>query len=286
MLISQTLTPLRCGNHLLNLSFPMVAGIINVTPDSFFEPSRTLKNDQKAIDLASKMVEEGAQILDIGGMSSRPGAKEISISEEEDRVLPVIENLASLFPSIVISVDTYRSEVAKQAIKAGATMVNDISGGSLDEGMFDVIASHHVAYVLMHMRGNPSNMQNLTDYQDVISDLLKYFVNKLQELHHSGIRDIIIDPGFGFSKTMEQNYQVIDQLEIFRLLGYPIMVGLSRKSTLSKTVGQPVEETLNATTALHMAALINGASLLRVHDVKPAIETIAVYKKLREAKSH
>ena len=286
MLISQTLTTLRCGNRLLDLSFPMVAGILNITPDSFFEPSRTLKNDQKTLDLASKMVEEGAQILDIGGMSSRPGATEITPLEESDRVLPVIETMASAFPDTVISVDTYRSEVAEKAIQAGATIVNDISGGSLDPAMFDVLNRHKAAYILMHMRGKPSNMQNLTDYQDVISDLLKYFVNKLRELHHSGIRDIIIDPGFGFSKTMEQNYQVIDQLRTFRILGYPIMIGVRRKSTLSQTVGQPVEGTLNATTAMHMAALMNGASILRVHDVKPAMEAIAVYNKLREAKSH
>ncbi|MEO5905849.1 MAG: dihydropteroate synthase, partial [Saprospiraceae bacterium] len=190
------------------------------------------------------------------------------------------------FPETIISVDTYRSEVAKMAIHAGATIINDISGGNLDPMMFEMVGKHQAAYILMHMKGKPSNMQLHTDYQDIITDLLKYFVNKLGELHHSGVRDVVIDPGFGFSKTMEQNYRIIQELGSFRFLDCPIMVGISRKSTLSKTIDRPVEETLSATTALHMVALQNGASILRVHDVRPAMDAIAVYTKLTEVKNH
>jgi len=286
MLIRETLTALRCKNQLLDVSFPIVAGIINVTPDSFFPPSRVPDSSQKALEIASQMLLDGARIIDIGGMSSRPGSSEISLKEEMKRVIPVIEYLASSLPFGVISVDTYRSEIAIEAIQAGAGIVNDISGGELDERMKEVIASHPVSYILMHMRGNPNNMQTMTDYQDIIGDLLKYFVNKLRELHRLGIRDVIIDPGFGFSKSPRQNYQIIDQLNIFKMLGLPVMVGISRKSTLSETIGRPSEDTLDATTALHMTALMNGAKILRTHDVKPAMDTIAVYNKLQEAKNH
>lgn len=286
MLINQILTSLRCGNRLLDLSSPAVMGILNITPDSFYAPSRTPLPDRKTLEKAMVMVDDGAKIIDVGGMSSRPGAVEISATEEMDRIMPVIEILVKNLPSTVISVDTYRSEVVEQAIKAGATMVNDISGWSFDQKILEVVAAHPVAYVLMHMRGNPSNMQTMTDYQDVISDLLKYFVNKLRELHRLGIKDVIIDPGFGFAKTIEQNYRIVNQINVFRMLGYPVMLGVSRKSTLSHTIGRSAEEALNATTALHMAALMNGVSILRVHDVKPAMDAIAVFNKLQEAKSY
>lgn len=286
MLINQILTSLRCGNRLLDLSSPAVMGILNITPDSFYAPSRTPLPDRKTLEKAMVMVDDGAKIIDVGGMSSRPGAVEISATEEMDRIMPVIEILVKNLPSTVISVDTYRSEVVEEAIKAGATMVNDISGWSFDQKILEVVAAHPVAYVLMHMRGNPSNMQTMTDYQDVISDLLKYFVNKLRELHRLGIKDVIIDPGFGFAKTIEQNYRIVNQINVFRMLGYPVMLGVSRKSTLSHTIGRSAEEALNATTALHMAALMNGVSILRVHDVKPAMDAIAVFNKLQEAKSY
>lgn len=286
MLIPGSLTSIRCGNHLLDLSVPVVMGVINVTPDSFYAPSRMAPGDGQMVDIAGKMLASGAAILDIGGMSSRPGSTPVEANEEEDRVLPVIEMLMAHFPAAIISVDTYRAGVAKSSILAGATIVNDISGGTLDQDMWDVISSHKVAYCLMHMRGTPSDMQSQTEYQDLISDLLKYFVNKLTELHRLGIRDIIIDPGFGFAKTMEQNYQLIQHLDVFRTLGYPVLIGVSRKSTLSKTINRPVEETLSATTALHMVALLKGASILRVHDVQPAMDAIAVYVKLRDQQIH
>ena len=286
MLMKNFSHTLRCGTRLINLTSPVVMGILNLTPDSFYAPSRLNKLKDNIIEKAGQMLEDGALILDIGGMSSRPGALEIEVQEEIDRVIPAIESIHTSFPDAVISIDTYRAEVAKPGIRAGAAMVNDISGGELDPGMIDVLASHQVAYVLMHMRGKPAEMQTLTDYQYLISDIVKYFVNKLRTLHHRGIRDIIIDPGFGFSKTMEQNYDIINHLGILRFLDCPVMIGLSRKSTLSHTIGKPIEETLNATTALHMVALQQGASILRVHDISPAIEAIAVFNKLQEAKNH
>ncbi len=286
MLMPGSLTSIRCGNHLLDLSVPVVMGVINVTPDSFYGASRVGPGKDQIVDIAGKMLESGAAILDIGGMSSRPGSSPVDPGEEADRVVPVIEMLMAHFPAAIVSVDTYRASVAKTSILSGATIVNDISGGTVDPDMWDVVTTHKVAYCLMHMRGTPSDMQSQTEYQDLISDLLKYFVNKLTELHRLGIRDIIIDPGFGFAKTMEQNYHIIQHLDVFRMLGYPVMIGISRKSTLSKTINRPAEETLSATTALHMAALQKGASILRVHDVQPAMDAIAVYVKLRDQQIH
>lgn len=282
MLMNPVLTHLRCVDMLLSLSSPVVMGIINVTPDSFFKGSQTSKKRSEIEEKAVRMVEEGAKIIDLGGMSTRPGSVEISPQEEIDRVLPAIEIVSETIPGVIISVDTYRSSVAELALKAGARMVNDISGGALDEGMYEVVERYKAAYVLMHMRDMPLNMQNHTGYQDFTGDILKYFVDKLNKVHHVGIADIILDPGFGFSKTTEQNFQLVNQLSIFKMLGYPLMIGLSRKSSISKTINRKVEDTLAATTALHMAALANGASILRVHDVPQAVDTIAIYNKLRD----
>ena len=268
---------LRCGNQLVELKNPVVMGILNATPDSFYAPSRVNFNDGTFLENARKMVSEGATILDIGGMSTRPGSEEIPLDEELERVVPIVEGLHSNLPDTVISVDTYRSEVADQCIRAGATMINDISGGLRDERILDVVAESHAAYILMHMRGTSADMQDLTHYDNLMGDLVKYFVERLRLLHHKGIRDIVIDPGFGFAKTMEQNYQIIKELEVFSFLDCPVMVGISRKSTLSKTINRPVAETLEATTALHIIALQNGASILRVHDVRAAMDAIAIF---------
>jgi len=286
MLMRKFSHTLRCGKQLLDLSSPVVMSILNITPDSFYAPSRIRMKTDHLVDIAGQMLEDGAKILDVGGMSSRPGAPEIDLQEELNRVVPAIEALRDSFPEAILSVDTYRSEVAIMAIKAGATMINDVSGGSLDPGMIDLLASRQVPYVLMHMKGMPSDMQSHADYHDLIGEIVKYFVNKLRILHHRGVRDIIIDPGFGFSKTMEQNFQIINQLEVFQFLECPVMIGLSRKSSLSQTIGRPVEETLDATTALHMVALQLGVSILRVHDVKPAMDAIAVFAKLQGIKNH
>lgn len=280
MLRKQLKRTLRCGNQLIEVSKPLVMGIINATPDSFYEPGRTNHSVEKAMEMASRMIGEGAAILDVGGMSTRPGAMEIPLREELDRVIPVIDAIHAGFPEVVISVDTYRAKVAEEAIMAGATMVNDISGGQWDKDLLGVVANHQAAYVAMHIKGNPENMQQHTDYHDVVSDVLKYFVNLLKDLERAGIEEVVLDPGFGFAKTMEQNYQLVDRLGTFRLLGKPLLIGLSRKSTLSRTIGRPAEETLEATTALHMIALQNGASVLRVHDVRPAMDAIAVYNQL------
>ncbi len=276
----------RCGRVLLDLTSPVVMGILNVTPDSFFAPSRTGVSSGELIDRAGVMLEDGAKILDAGGMSTRPGAIEIAPQEELDRVIPAIEALHASFPDAIISIDTYRAIVAEQAIVAGATMINDISGGSLDPEMIDLLASVKVAFVLMHMRGKPADMQTHADYNDLISDLVSYFVNKLRIFHHRGIRDIIIDPGFGFSKTVDQNFQIIRQLQILKILECPVLIGLSRKSSLGQVIKRPMEETLFATTAMHMVALEGGASILRVHDVKPAMDAIAIFNKLQKAKNH
>lgn len=283
MLRKQLKGTLRCGNQLIEVSKPLVMGIINTTPDSFYEPGRTNNSVEKALEMASRMIGEGASILDVGGMSTRPGAIEIPLKEELERVIPVIEAINAAFPGVVISVDTYRAHVAGEAIKAGATMVNDISGGQWDMELLEVVARHEAAYVVMHSRGTPENMQQNTVYQDIVGELLKYFVNRLAVLKKAGIEEVMLDPGFGFAKTMEQNYQLIDRLGIFRLLGTPLLIGLSRKSTLSKTIGRSAEETLEATTALHMVALQNGAAVLRVHDVRPAMDAIAVYNQLMAA---
>jgi len=286
MLTEKNPKSIRCGDRLLNLSSPVIMSILNITDDSFYAPSRIEMSSDKIIEIAGKMLDDGARILDVGGMSSRPGAKEIEPAKELKRVISTIEAIKSNFPDAIISVDTYRAEVALKSIEAGATMVNDISGGSLDPDMIDLISSQNAAYVLMHMRGTPSDMQSHTEYQNVTGDVLKYFVNKLRILHERGIHDIVIDPGFGFSKTIDQNYQLLDQLDVFQILECPLMIGLSRKSSLSQVIGRPVEETLDATTALHMASLQKGASILRVHDVKSAMDAILVFNKLQEAKIH
>ena len=271
---------IRCGNQLIDLATPVVMGIINVTPDSFYLNSRVDGSIDLALEMAGQMLSEGASILDVGGLSSRPGAEEIPLEQELNRVLPVINAIHTAYPLAIISLDTYRAEVVRQGILAGATMINDISGAELDPKLLEVVAEMKAAYVLMHMRGTPTTMNQMTEYQYIAHDLLKYFVSKIRFLLQVGINELVIDPGFGFAKTMEQNYQLINQLNVFRILERPLMIGISRKSTLSKTIGRPVAETLEATTALHIVALQNGASILRVHDVRAAMDTIAVYNKL------
>lgn len=271
---------LRCGNQVIDLSTPVIMGIINATPDSFYAPSRTENNLDFAVEMAGKGLAEGAAILDIGGMSSRPGADEIDETEELQRVLPVIAAIHDRYPEAILSVDTWRSTVAMACVKAGATIINDISGGQRDPNILKVAADLGATFVIMHMRGTPKDMQQYTDYENVISDVIKYFIHQIRLCHSSGIQELILDPGFGFSKTPTQNYRLIQTLQQFTLLEYPVLVGVSRKSTLSKTIGRPVEETLEATTALHMAALLNGASILRVHDVRAAKDAIAVFNQL------
>jgi dihydropteroate synthase len=259
-------------------------GILNITPDSFYAASRMTGEVASIVDTAGQMVRDGATILDVGGMSTRPGAPEISEAEELDRVLPVVTAIAEAFPEIVVAVDTYRAGVAREALAAGARMINDISGFGRDPDMPATVARAQAAYVLMHMRGTPSTMSQMTDYEDVVGDVLKYFVSKIRALSAAGIHEVLVDPGFGFAKTPAQNYRLIDRLATFRLTGCPVLVGVSRKSTLQRTVGRDAAGTLDATTALHMAALLNGASVLRVHDVRPAADAIVVYRDLMAAR--
>jgi dihydropteroate synthase len=271
---------LRSKGKLLLLDKPMVMGILNVTPDSFYKGSRVLVDNSNILTLSEKMLLEGAEILDIGGYSSRPGADEVSEEEELGRVIPAIKKIKNEFPKAILSIDTFRSKVAKEAVQNGADIVNDISAGSLDSEMISMVGKLNVPYIAMHMRGNPKLMQTLTGYEDIILEMMSYFSRKLNECKKTGIKDVIIDPGFGFAKTVEQNYWILKNLSYFKKIEAPILVGLSRKSMIYKKLDTTSENALNGTTALNMAALINGASILRVHDVKEAVETVKLYKQL------
>jgi len=257
---------------------PIVMGIINSTPDSFYLESR-VDSTKNLLSRVEQMINEGVEIIDIGGYSSRPGAAHISINEEIDRVSSLIQNVKSEFPDCLISIDTFRAEVAEIAISAGADMINDISGGQADIEMFNIAAKNSVPICLMHLKGTPQNMHLSTDYNNLISDLLSYFSTQIKLAKQAGIKDIIIDPGFGFSKTLDQNYQLVNMLEQFKLFNLPILIGVSRKSMLYKLLESTPQEALNATTALHMLTLMKGAKLLRVHDVKAAYETIQIFSK-------
>jgi dihydropteroate synthase len=249
-------------------------GILNLTPDSFFEGSRVPTDKKSVLEEAEKKIKEGADFLDLGGYSTRPGAADISIEEEIARVIPAISEIKKNFPDTLLSVDTFRSQVAKAAVEAGAELVNDISAGNLDPEMLPLVAQLGVPYIAMHMKGSPQTMQTETSYTDLVPDVLAYFGEKIEQFRKFGIKDVIIDPGFGFAKTREQNFELLRNLNSFKRLGLPILVGLSRKSMIYKTLEISANEALNGTTALNMFALLQGADILRVHDVKEAKETI------------
>ncbi|MBC8112605.1 MAG: dihydropteroate synthase [Verrucomicrobia bacterium] len=257
-------------------------GVLNLTPDSFFSGSRFTELN-KITDKAGQMLAQGAAFIDVGGYSSRPGAENISENEETDRVLPVIESLVKDFADINISIDTFRARVAEKAVSAGAVMVNDISGGSLDEKMFETVAHLQVPYVLMHLRGNPQTMTQLTDYQDLLKEIFIYFEEKIVILKEFGMKDVVLDLGFGFAKNITQNFTLLQNLHYFDLLGLPMLIGISRKSLIYKTLGVSPEEALNGTTVLNTVALWQGANILRVHDVKEAIETVKLINRLQNA---
>jgi dihydropteroate synthase len=269
---------LNCRGELIDLSQPKVMGIINVTPNSFYAGSRQMDLNS-VLKQAEKMLAEGATFLDVGGYSSRPGAEDISMEEESQRVLPAIQAVIKEFPRAFVSVDTFRSSIAQQAVDVGACMVNDISGGELDNQMFSTIAELQVPYVLMHMRGTPQTMTQHTDYEDLIKDIMDYFHPKVYQLRLMGVKDCMVDVGFGFSKTVEQNFTLLNALDYFKMLEKPLLVGLSRKSMIWRTLKTDAEHALNGTTTLHTIALIKGASILRVHDVKEAVETIELVGK-------
>lgn len=271
---------INCKGKLIDFNIPRVMGVLNLTPDSFYSQSRN-EPDLLFLKNTEKMLVAGATFIDIGGYSTRPGAKEVSQAKEIKRVIPAVELLLKNFPDVVISVDTFRSEVADQCLKAGAAMINDISAGNLDEKMLDVVALHQVPYVMMHMRGNPQNMTGLNEYENLMQDILLYFSERIQKARAYGINDLIIDPGFGFSKNVAQNFELLSRLELFKIVDLPLLVGLSRKSTIYKTLVCEPAEALNGTTVLNTVALLKGASILRVHDVKEAMEAVKLVSNLK-----
>ncbi|MDX5337972.1 MAG: dihydropteroate synthase [Cyclobacteriaceae bacterium] len=271
---------LQIKGRLISLEKPKIMGIINLTPDSFFEKSRIKVSQEQVLTQARKMLEEGADFLDLGGYSSRPGAMEISVQEEVDRVSPAVRWIKNEFPEALISVDTFRGKVAQSAITEGADLINDISAGNLDSEILEVVAKSGLPYLAMHMKGNPKNMQKLTEYGSFLPEILYYFAEKVEIFKKLGIKDVIIDPGFGFAKTQVQNFELLRNLNSFRVFGLPLLVGVSRKSMIYKSLSISADEALNGTTALNMYSLINGANILRVHDVKEAKETIKLYEQL------
>jgi dihydropteroate synthase len=265
---------IRLGDISLDLTRPVVMGILNVTPDSFYADSRRLFGDDLLVK-AENMITEGATILDLGGYSSRPGAKDISIQEEMDRVLPAVELLFSKIENPTISVDTFRPQVAEEALKGGAQIINDISGYQIDSDMFGVLKKHKPAYICMHMRGTPQTMKDLTHYPNgVTAEVVRYFTEKLSDLEKAGVTQVILDPGFGFSKTTEQSHELLSEMQQLLHLNKPILAGVSRKSMIYKRLEIKPEDALNGTSALNAIALSKGAKILRVHDVKPAAEII------------
>jgi len=272
---------LNLKGELIDLSSPCVMGILNLTPDSFYGKSRISSIDA-ALERVETCLEEGAMFVDLGAYSSRPGADEVSMEEELNRIVPVITAISKRFPEARLSVDTFRAKVARESIEAGAHMINDISGGTLDEQMLETVAGLNVPYILMHMKGDPQTMQKDPVYQNIALEVVDYFAKKVNILKEMGVKDIILDPGFGFAKTIEHNYELLNHLEDLDLFGLPVLVGFSRKSMIYKFLGTTTENALNGTTVLNTLALQKGASILRVHDVKAAVECIALVEKMEQ----
>jgi len=263
----------------MDLSIPKIMGILNVTPDSFYDGG-SYTNEHDILKQAEKLILDGADFIDIGGYSSRPGSQDITPEEEWNRAQRAIKSIKKEFPHIILSIDTFRAGVAHQAIREGCDMINDISAGQLDKDMFQTVAALQVPYVVMHMRGNPQTMSRLTQYENLIKEIIDYFHGILLQIKHHGIKDVLIDPGFGFAKTADQNFELLDKLEQLHILGKPLLIGLSRKSMIWKTLNTTPEFSLNGTTVLNTIGLLKGASVLRVHDVKQAKETISLLGKL------
>jgi dihydropteroate synthase len=271
---------INCKGNLIDLNIPKVMGILNFTPDSFYSESRTL-NDSCLLNKIELMLNEGATFLDIGAYSSRPGAKYVSKEEEKSRLLPALDMIVKEFPDLLISVDTFRAEIASEAIELGACMINDISGGNLDENMFSLVAEKQVPYILMHMRGTPETMSSLNKYDNLILDTISELQQKINTLTNLGVNDVIIDPGLGFAKDLHQNYEIVKHLKSFEISGHPLLIGASRKSMIYNLLDCNPEEALNGSTVVHTASLLNGASILRVHDVKAAVEAVKITNLLK-----
>lgn len=268
---------INIAGKIVSLEKPLIMGIINVTPDSFHKDSRYSPFEEDFLKKAYEIIREGADILDIGGYSTRPNAQEVSVKEELERVIPSIKILKKHYPNVIISIDTFRSVVAKEAIKNGANIINDVSGGTLDNLMFETVIKLNVPYVLTHLRGNPKNMNEKTVYEDLIFDILNETFERANYLKRKGVKDIIIDPGFGFAKTINQNYELLKNLEVFKKFDLPILIGVSRKSMLYKYLNITPEESLNATGQLHFLSLLKEANILRVHDIKATKHTVQLH---------
>jgi dihydropteroate synthase len=275
------MSTINCKGTLINLSTPKVMGIVNVTPDSFFDGGKLTDADAVVFQV-EKMLEEGAAFIDLGGYSSKPGAEFVSETDELNRVIPVVKLLVEKFPDILLSIDTFRSEVAKQAIENGAALINDISAGLLDENMLETVAKLQVPYIMMHMKGTPKTMQSLANYEDLLKEMNFYFSERIAKARRFGLNDIIIDPGFGFAKTLEQNYELLQNLELLQFHDLPILAGISRKSMIYKALETAPEAALNGTTFLHAFCLQKGANILRVHDVKEAVECVKLMGQFKE----
>ncbi len=271
---------LNCKGRLLVANKPLVMGIINITPDSFYSGSRHPGTDA-VLRQVEQMLKDGADILDIGGQSTRPGSEKLSADDELQRVAEPVIAVHKNFPEAFISIDTYYSKVAREAVAAGASIVNDISAGSIDPAMIATVAGLQTPYILMHMQGTPQTMQEQPRYENITWEVLGFFIQKKDQLHKAGIRDIIIDPGFGFGKTIAHNFELLRCLEVFKMLNAPLLLGISRKSTVYKTLGITADEALNGTTVLNTIGLVNGANILRVHDVKEAKETVKLFEAYR-----
>ena len=272
---------INCNGKLIDLSTPKVMGILNCTPDSFYDGGK-YKSESQLLSQVEKMLSDGATFVDIGAYSSKPNAEFVAEEEELNRLLPVIELVLKSFPETIISVDTFRSKIAQSAIENGAAIINDISAGNLDEKMLETVAKLQVPYIMMHIKGTPQTMQTLTQYNNICKEMLFYFSERVGKARSFGINDIIIDPGFGFAKTLEQNYEVMQKLELFQMSELPLLVGISRKSMIYKTLETTAENSLNGTTFLNAISLQKGANILRVHDVKEAVESVKLFNKLNQ----
>jgi dihydropteroate synthase len=261
----------------LNMSHPVVMGILNITPDSFYDGGK-YTDEESILERVEQMLTDGASIIDIGAYSTRPGAADISEKEESDRLIPVLKSIRKKFNTVIISVDTFRANVAKQAVDTGADMINDISGGTMDSNMFNTVAQLKVPYILMHIQGIPQTMQKAPQYTNVVEEIKSFFTQKIGQLKQLGIQQLIIDPGFGFGKTVEHNFSLLKNLQQFKTFGYPVLAGLSRKSMINRVLGAKAADALNGTTTLNTIALLNGANILRVHDVKEAVEAIKLVR--------
>jgi len=269
---------IRCKGQLIDLSMPKVMGILNVTPNSFFDGGK-YQNESEILAKVEKMLNDGATFIDIGAYSSKPSAEFVSEAEELQRITPIINLILKHFPETLLSIDTFRSQVAKACIENGASIINDISAGNLDTKMLETIAKYNVPYIMMHMRGTPQTMQTMTNYDNIVKEILFYFSERVAKARSYGINDLIVDPGFGFAKTLEQNYEVLQKMELFEILELPLLAGFSRKSMIYKTLNSTADEALNGTTVLNTIALTKGAKILRVHDVKEAMECITLFNK-------